>query len=326
MPRTAVVAFTFFVALCVSTAAAAGKRRIAVLKPDDQLLRAISIALSPWDVDTTRSDTPLPGPSQPEAVRTATLLANQLGVEALVWVTHAEQGALLWVFDNRGEVTTRALVAAPPFDSAAAAAVALSVKTILRSSAVAPPDERGEAAATTVHAEHVAATEFGVGVRFLGEDDLELRLELAAVLWLARARRLGASLELSWGPGVPIDDPNYRGRYREFVAGAKARVRVLDFRRISAIVSLGGAAHWATLEGTLGTSAGMSSSSVSRLNASLDLQTSLSLRVTRGAYLGASLGAAYVPAYQRYLVEGRPIFSPWPLTANFSAYFGVELF
>src|SRR5262245_24570466 len=125
----------FVVVLCV-TATGWADKRIAVLQPDDELVRAISIALSPWGVATIRSDRPLPGPSQLETIRAATRLADELRVEALVWVTRAEQGSLLWVFDNRGDVTSRALVETPPFDSAAAAAVALSVKTILRSSDV----------------------------------------------------------------------------------------------------------------------------------------------------------------------------------------------
>ena len=137
---------------------------------------------------------------------------------------------------------------------------------------------------------------------------------------------MGTSLELSWGPGVQIDDSSYRGRYREFAAGAKARARVLDFKRLSVIVSLGAAARWATLEGTANASAGPSASSVKRLNASIDLQTSLNLRLTKSTYLGASLAASYLPAYQRYLVEGRPIFSPWPVTASLTGYCGVDLF
>jgi hypothetical protein len=326
MFRTAAVALAFAVLFCVANARGAGKPRIAVLQPDDELLRAISIALSPWSVDTTSSDLAVPGSSQPAAVQTASRLAEQLGVDALVWLTPTEQGSLLWVFDNRGDVTTRALPQAPPFDSAAAAAVALSVKTILRSSVVAPQDERSEAPASSERAEHTAAMEIGTGVRWLDERELEFRIELAAVLWLQKARRVGTSLELSWGPGVQIDDSSYRGRYREFAAGAKARARVLDFKRLSVIVSLGAAARWATLEGTANASAGPSASSVKRLNASIDLQTSLNLRLTKSTYLGASLAASYLPAYQRYLVEGRPIFSPWPVTASLTGYCGVDLF
>lgn len=170
------------------------------------------------------------------------------------------------------------------------------------------------------------ATEIGAGVRWLDETGPDFRVELAALLWLAGNRRLGVSLDFSWGSGLRIDDPDYRGRYRELVAGARVRARLLDFRRLSALVSLGGAAHWATLQGTLSERAGGSTSAANRLNGSVDIQTLLTLHVTQGVYLGASLGAAYLPAYQRYLVDGRPVFSPWPLTASLAGYCGVELF
>jgi hypothetical protein len=327
MPRSVAALLALIVMLCAATAAG-DTRRIAVLQPDAELLRAITIALSPWGVDTTRGDVPLPAASQPEAVQTASRLAEQLGVEALVWVTRAEQGSLLWVFDNRRDVTTRALPETPPFDSAAAAAVALSVKTILRSSGVAPLEERRETPSPNLHAVHRVATEIGAGVRWLDENQFDFRLELAALLWFARTRRLGMSLGLSWGPGIPIDARDYRGRYREFAAGVKARLRLFEFRDLSAVFALGGSAHWVTLEGTLGPSADASASAsvVNRFNGSVDAQTLLSLHVARTLYLGASLGAAYQPRYQRYLVQEKPIFSPWPLTATLAGYCGVELF
>src|SRR5688500_13686212 len=81
------------------TVAGAGQRRVVVLQPDDELLRAIVIALAPWGLDIVRSDAPMPGSSQPEAVRTALSLAQRLDAEAVVWVTSVDGGSLLWVFD-----------------------------------------------------------------------------------------------------------------------------------------------------------------------------------------------------------------------------------
>jgi hypothetical protein len=93
---------------------------------------------------------------------------------------------------------------------------------------------------------------------------------------------------------------------------------------MSASVSLGGALHFTTLEGTLVERS--VESKVSRMNPSLDLETSLSVYVTRAMYLGASAGAAYFPTHRRYLVEGEPVFSPWPAAVGVSGYCGVELF
>src|SRR6187455_2733000 len=109
--------------LFVTTALGSHERRIVVLQPDEELLRAVGLSLSAWGIETTQSDATPPEPSQPEAVQAASRLARELGVEAVVWVSSADQGSLLWVFDARaGDVTTRLLTETPPFDSAGAAA------------------------------------------------------------------------------------------------------------------------------------------------------------------------------------------------------------
>jgi hypothetical protein len=318
--------------LCAGLAASESQRRIAVLTPDDELLRAISLSLSPWGVETLRSNAPPPAPSQPEAVRVTSRLARDLGVDAVVWVSSTEGGSLLWVFDARaGDVTTRMLAEIPPFDSAAAAAVALSVKTVLRSSAVAPPAERFGAQPDTTLAEHSSALaqrssalEFGAGGQWVGPRQPELRFEIGGTVWVAAARRLGASLELSYGPGLGIDDALYRGTYREFIAGVKGRYRIIHWPTLWTAVSLGGAAHWTRLSGTL--LDGSLERSVSRFKLSLEAEASMNVVVGHGAYIGASAGTSYLPRYERYLAEGTPVFSRSPFAASVGGHCGVELF
>jgi hypothetical protein len=306
-------------------AAGEGQHRIAVLRPDEELFRAITLSLSPWGVETKRSDAPPPAPSQPEAVQVASRLARELGVEAVVWVTSAEQGSVLWVFDARaGDVTTRMLAESPPFDSAAAASVALSVKTVLRSSVVAPPAERFGAEPVRTNAAGVFSLELGVGVNWLDERKLEPRIELGATAWIAAHKRLGVSVEFSSGPGIDIDEPAYSGRYREFIGAGKARFRMLHDSSLSAALGLGGAFHFTRLDGTLVESS--FASSVNRTNVSLDLEATLNVMLGRRTYLGGSTGVAYFPTYRRYLVEGTPVFSPWRLVPSLGAHFGVEAF
>jgi hypothetical protein len=332
--RLAAALFACMVLFAAGGATGETQRKIVVLQADQELFRAIVLALSPWEVEATQSEAPLPPASQPEAVQIASQLARELEVEAVVWVSSAERGSLLWVYDTRaGDITTRVLPETPPFDSAAAAAVALSVKTVLRSSVVAPPAERfGARPAKPLPppppppppAERVFALELGAGGNWVAEGQSMLRFELASVAWILAARRLGVALEASTGPSLPIDDASFRGRYREIVAGAKARFRVIHESDVSVAVALGGALHFTTLEGALVESS--LERSVSRLNASLDFETSLSLRISRATYLGASLGVAYSPTYRRYLVEGEAVFSPWPLAVGFGGHCGVELF
>jgi hypothetical protein len=311
--------------LSLATPARADPRRVAVLEPDLELLRALDLALSPWGVETIRSDTP-PASSAPEAIRIASGLARRLDVEAVVWISRTEQGSLLWVFDaETDEVSTCMLPGAPPFDGAAAAAVALSVKTVLRASTVAPPAERFGApparpARTDGGVEPTLALEMGAALTLRDGNALEPRLEVAPIVWLGR--HFGVAMEASAGPGLGVDGHGYRGRYNEIVVGGEARFRFLRGSALSASVSLGGSAHWATLRGTF---EGSNERDVRRLNASLDAEVYVSLALGGGVYLGATPGAAYFPVYRRYLVRGAPVLTPGPFAASFGGYLGVEI-
>src|SRR5687768_10143644 len=177
MPRMTAALVTALAVLAVlgfAMTAWADPRRVAVLRADHELLRAVSLALSPWGIETIGSDAALPKSSQPEAVQAASRLARQLRVEAIVWITSMEDGSLLWVFDLRtGDVTARVLPETPPFDGAAAAAVALSVKTVLRSSVVAPPEERFGAPSTSPRTDRILAAEIGAGGHWVGEGEVD---------------------------------------------------------------------------------------------------------------------------------------------------------
>jgi hypothetical protein len=323
VPKWAAALLVCSAVLSVVTAAAAAPHRIAVLQPDAELHRALVLALSPWGVETLRDDTPPPS-SPPEALELAARLARQTEVEAVVWVSRTDAGSLVWVFDaHAGEVTTRMLDEVPPFDSAAAAAVALSVKTVLRASVVAPPAERFGAPPVSRRRERVFALEAGAGGGPIGSEQFDIKFELAAVLWLAAARRLGLSLEVAYGPELELEGNGFRGSYRDIATGGRARFRILS-SALSFGFSLGAAAHWTTLHGSLPEDT--VERSVSRVNASIDGELSVALSVGRGVYFGAAIGVAYFPTYRRYLVLGEPIFSPWPLAPNLGAYFGVEVF
>lgn len=336
MPRMTAALAALVAVFCFAMVARGNPQRIAVLQADDELLRAVSLALGPWGLQTIAIDAPLPPASQPEAVEAASRLAPELDVEAVVWVTRLERGSLLWVYDVRtGDVTTRLLSESPPFDSAAAAAVALTVKTVLRASAVAPPEERFGAqtappeerfSAQTAppEAAHLSALELGGGGHWVSGGQLDFRISLGALLWLEARRRFGLSLEVASGPGISIDDSDYNGRYRELVLGGKVRLRLVDAPALSVLLALGGAAHFANLEGTL--AGGLGDSDVKRVNASIDAEARVNFHVSNRVYFGIGLGAAYFPSYRRYLVRGRPVLSPWPLTPSLTGYCGVELF
>jgi hypothetical protein len=314
--------------LSLAGPALAAARRVAVLEPDLELQRALDLALSPWGVETIRGDAPAAS-SAPEAIPIASGLARKLHVEAVVWISHTEQGSLLWVFDaDTDEVSSRMLASAPPFDGAAAAAVALSVKTILRASTLAPPQERfgaqpaAPAPSVVGHADsgYAFSAEVGVALALRARGELEPRLELAPVVWLGRY--FGLSVEASAGPGLSVEEAGYRGRYNELALGGEARLRFLRASSVSAAVSLGGAVHFATLRGA---ALGSPAQTVRRLDTALEAEAQGTLALGGGVYLGAAVGAAYFPAYRRYLVRGVPILTRGPLGVSFGAYLGVEI-
>lgn len=338
MPLLVVVLLVCLALLAPATAQGASQYRIALIDPDAELLRAVSLSLEPWGVETAMVDAPLPEASQPAAVQSARALAQELGVQGVVWVTSAEAGSLLWVFDSEAdEVTTRMLTETPPFDSAAAAAVALSVKTMLRPRVVEQPVEPPPEPTVTPERPPappappapppgpppLAALEVGAGGRWVGYPP-EPRLSAAVLAWPALQRRLGASVDVSTGPGRRIEDPRYRGRYQEIIAGAQARLRLLHSRSLSAAVAVGGALYWSRLEGTV--VEGSLPRNVRRLNGSFDLDIALDARVTSGIYVGASARASYLPVYRRYFAEGDRLLASGPLGAGLGGHVGVELF
>lgn len=319
MSRSAVVLATLAL-LLLATPAQASPRRVAVLEADLELLRALHLALSPWDVTTVRSSAPGDSLAR-DPIRTASGLARRLDVEAVVWISRTEQGSLLWVFDDdTGEVSTRMLASAPPFDGAAAAAVALSVKTVLRATVVAPPAERFGAQTAPPEVEHTLALELGVALTMLDRHEVEPRLEAAPVLWLTKY--FGLSLEASAGPGVALQSSRFRGRYNELVLGGEARLRLPLTAELSASASLGGSAHWSALSGQLDGSLELG---VRRLNASLDAEAFASIAIGGGVYVGAMLGASYFPVYRRYLIRGVPLFTPGPFTGSLGGFCGLEI-
>ncbi len=326
MPRRSIAALAVVgVLFCVVGAAGASPRRVAVLQPDPELYRAVSLALSPWGIQTTRSAAAGPAAASQNVVQAAAELSRRLHVEALVWVTALGDDSLLWVFDAGAEaLTTRPLTESPPFSGASAAAVALSVKTVLRSSALSPDRERYGSITSPQQERRSLALEIGGGGHWTGERRSELSIELASVLWLSSAPGLGLRLDVSTGPGFRVERTGYAGRYTEAVLGAAVRYRVLDAPAFFAVVGLRGEAHWARLHGEF--EASSLRSTVDRINGSVGFETSANARLRDRLYLGVALDADYYPTYRRYLIDGMPVLSPGPITANITGYLGVELF
>jgi hypothetical protein len=122
-------------------------QRVVLVSPGAELESAARTALEPWAVEILVVSAASPGATAPRANETARALALAHRAGAVVWVSQHEQGHAVWVYDlETDQVVSRPLAGSPPFDGPAAAAAALSVKTLLRHSATAPEAERYGAA------------------------------------------------------------------------------------------------------------------------------------------------------------------------------------
>lgn len=132
---------------------ARASREIVLVAPPPRLERALHTALSPWGVRVSGVSRERPGATVPGTALQADALARELGAQTLVWVSSNESGAALWMY----EVATGTLRARPcpdkPLDDVLAAALALTVKTWLRSA-----DDEAEPLAEPAPAEPVEDT------------------------------------------------------------------------------------------------------------------------------------------------------------------------
>jgi hypothetical protein len=215
-----------------------GAPLVLVLGDRPELAHALHVALSPWGLEVRASADP-----PPADLAAAERLARDDGAKALVWVVPVAGTAVLYVFDvtNR-QLLVRALVSAPPFDDARAAAVALTVKTVLRLGTLAPKEQRVDehstaAAAATPPAQPPAIRPASAGPWLRLESGLALRIddqaEPRSIVGLALAPqrgRLSVDLSLSLGPGVVIDAPSFAGRHTGTTLGASVRWRATSGR------------------------------------------------------------------------------------------------
>lgn len=111
--------------------------RVVIVDPDPRVFAAINVALSPWSLRVLRVGGPLPQADVVAATSAAKTLAEAEHAGAVLWVAppSGSQVPSLWLYDAQtAQLVVRPLTVAAPFDDAAAAAVALSVKTIMRGS------------------------------------------------------------------------------------------------------------------------------------------------------------------------------------------------
>ncbi len=237
--------------LAATGLAHAESHRVAAVDPDAQLTRALDVALSAWGASIVEVRSQAPGATMPIAVDRARIMAREAGADVVVWVSSAEDGYALWIYDAASDhASARELDSPPPFDAATAAGVALAVKTLLRATVVAPPGERFGAPETdgawTVGAFVGGSARLGTSL------PIEGRLGLHAAVWPAPfSRRVGLSLDLETGSGSPVMAPTFSGRIADAAARLAVATRVPVGARLEGELSVGAAAHRVNLDGVV---------------------------------------------------------------------------
>jgi hypothetical protein len=208
-------------------------------------------------------------------------------------------------------------------DSASAAAVALTLKALLRSSTVAP---RSEQIGAPARAPALFRLESSLGTRSFaqGNASLEPRLGFGMSAWPRPfSGRLGVALGLSSGLGAEVDSPALTGRFGDWTITGQARARWL-FGRFVLEPGAGVGVHFAALDGALASPQIVVHTR--RTDASLDAGLVGAVRIGDAVDLGLRASASYLLRYQRYLVSGRTALELAPVWLEIGAYLGVALF
>jgi hypothetical protein len=329
-------------------------RRVLLVAPPDRLLEATRAALAGWPIEVVVTESSQPGSTMPGSSARAHALAERHQVAAVVWIGADATGQALWMYDAAsGRAASRRLNQVPPYDEPTAAAVALSVKTLLRHSEAVPAGERygagdpaGEhlqeslevpaeprpaepvslAAAPIPRLSPVLAIEASAGPRLRRTESGDVELRVGAGIRLtppALAGRLATYLAVSGGPGMSVDQPGFLGEFRDLQLSTGARARFLATGQLAFGPLLGASLHLTEIDGALrrtGTRA-----TASRRNPSIDGGAYLELDVGRGARVSATGELSGFLRHQVYRVGGEPVLSLPRVEAGLTLQLSVPL-
>ena len=273
-----------------------------------ELTTAVRTALTAWNVSVARIQAGDPGGTMPDATSRARALAEKHSGAAVVWISESQEGRALWLYDPRSDrAVARPLTAAPPFDEPTAAAVALSIKTLLRHSFVAPVRERFG----PLEAAH-AAPRIALGANLSAQmkrwqaRDVELRLALRGEYYFSRwRRRFGVVAAAQLGPGTRLRLNEFEGRYTTSTGslGAIAHFAPIDRWHLRPYATA--SVHFTSIDGTIQQDG--AAARANRTNPSFDLGVSIGYALLPWLWIDAGMEASSALRRQRYLVAGQEV-------------------
>lgn len=333
-PGNPLLALLALLALGVAVAPApahAEAERVVLAGVPDNLAGATSTVLVPWHIEIVRTDQILTADPD-QAPRDARSMAERARAGAVVWLAPTPQGPALWVYDaSSQQVLSRPLASAPPFDEPTAASVALSIKTMLRHSSVAPPAERiappaqpgaSRAGHGPAPAHPQALRPYTLSARASlrvpapapdpDESRIEPRLGLGATWWPAFVPgRHGVGIEIELGPGLFVSKSGFRGRFRDVTASLAVHRHIALGQwlggRAALVPALGLGLHITRLAGDLQSE--RASADVTHVLPSADAGIDVRARLSRVLEVGAGLRASLMTRTHDYEVDMRPVSS-----------------
>ena len=230
------------------------RRRVALLRPDAEWLRSAALSLASWDIEVVAADAEPPESSDESATaQVAEALARRFHADVVAWTRDRAPQTAIWMYDvETRHIEITSVESRLPFDDVGAAAAALSLKSMLRSSAVAPAAERVPPALPAWPG--TLRLEAEAGGRWLSNAVSEPRGGLGLSIWPRALREhLGLGVVASTGPGAHVQSPSIDGQLSEVTLQASLRSRLRFGTRFALEPALGASVHWTRFGGTVTT-------------------------------------------------------------------------
>lgn len=274
---------------------------MALVGVPDNVEHAVITALEPWNIEVIAL------PAQPDELllQRARELAEQHRAGAAIWLAQSSQGHVLRLYDaHSGQVMARALPSGPPFSEPMAASLALSIKTMLRHSRLAPADHPASAG----WPEPDLLIDSRVGVRIPSQQGMQPRFGLA-LTWTPEfiGSSYAVAARVDTGLGISLDVNDFVGNFTDIAIGIEVQRRFRLAGRISFDALLGGTLHYTYLRGLID---GATREAVAaRWNPSADAGLLVRVRLLSGLYASAHIVSSYFPRRQNYVLYGSAIIS-----------------
>jgi hypothetical protein len=288
----------------VATAPAPAHHRIVLIGMPDAVFDAASAALGPWSISVEASSEAVPATNADAAT-----IAHAHSATAVAWIDRGE----LVVYDDLRGVSVRH--ATPPAtDDVSATAIALSIKTSLRSpptvvavneTVTTPVVSLATPAAPRSYQPHLVAG-FGAGIPLQASAPVMMRFDGQLSLELARFQHLGPLVGVEAGPSAAVNTTEITGSYSDVAIDAGAEWRRPLTPTIALVPAIAGTLHLTHLDGTIAGN-GNGNRAVAQSAYPAGVELSVGVEAGRRVRGGATVYGTFLAGTDRYMVRGESV-------------------